>query len=215
MTNAAGSTNGSGGSLFALEQVLQLGHDQGINGGTVAEHLAHAQAFVDVVKSVQPMVHSLVDLGSGGGYPGLVLATALPSTEITLVEVRQKRADYLRRAVRALGIEDRVAVFNDEASALADSQREAVDVVTARSFGPPALVVECAAPLLRLGGVLVASEPPQADPSERWPPAPLLQCGLRLDNEQTTQSFVVLEKDSPTTATLPRPRHKMERKPLF
>ena len=120
----------------------------------------------------------VVDLGSGGGLPGLVIAARRPDVQLTLVERRATRADLLRRAVAVLDLGGRVTVRTADARSLAVSGPQ-FDTVTARSFGPPLLVARVAAPLCVSGGEAIVSEPPPsaAEVSDRWPTAELAALG--------------------------------------
>lgn len=129
----------------------------------------------------------LLDLGTGGGVPGLVFALSYVSAEVTLVEIREIRADFLSTAVRELGLEGRVTVDRRRAEEVGrdPDHRFGYDLISSRSFGPPAVVAECAAPLLADAGVLVVAEPPP-DASEarnpnqlRWPVEQLEALGLQ------------------------------------
>jgi 16S rRNA (guanine527-N7)-methyltransferase len=97
---------------------------------------------------------SIADLGSGGGFPGLALAVALPDAEVTLVESVGKKTNFLRRAADAAGLHN-VRIVNARAEAWRDGLATQ-DIVTARALGPLNVVVEYAAPLLREGGSFVA-----------------------------------------------------------
>jgi 16S rRNA (guanine527-N7)-methyltransferase len=97
---------------------------------------------------------SIADLGSGGGFPGLALAVALPDAEVTLVESVGKKTKFLRRAADAAGLRN-VRIVNARAEAWRDGLATQ-DIVTARALGPLNVVVEYAAPLLREGGAFVA-----------------------------------------------------------
>ena len=121
-----------------------------------------------------------VDLGTGGGVPGLVLAT-LTSNRWVLVDRGDRRCTFLRWAVRELGIADRVEVHAMDAVSVARGDlRGRAGLVTARSFAAPGPTAECAAPLLALDGVLVVSEPPGGDGGSwnRWDPEALDQLGM-------------------------------------
>jgi 16S rRNA (guanine527-N7)-methyltransferase len=97
---------------------------------------------------------AIADLGSGGGFPGLVLAAALPESRITLVESVGKKCRFLERTADAAGLRN-VTVVNARAEAWWDGLGTQ-DVVTARALAPLNVVVEYAAPLLVEGGSLVA-----------------------------------------------------------
>jgi 16S rRNA (guanine527-N7)-methyltransferase len=114
-------------------------------------HLADSLAALDL-----DVVHSaltIADLGSGAGFPGLPLAVALPSAEVRLVESQRRKCDFIEAVCRAAGIANARTVCARAEEWVAGAA--ANDVVLARALAPPAVVLEYAAPLLRLGGALV------------------------------------------------------------
>jgi 16S rRNA (guanine527-N7)-methyltransferase len=134
-----------------------------LGGAPITEFIEHSESFVDALGDVSGTV---VDLGSGGGIPGLVIAWRRRDLDIVLVDRRATRTDHLRRLVARLGVGERVAVVTSEARALPRLLGHAVDAVVARSFGSPRAVMQAAAPILADGGLLVVSEPP--DGCDRW-----------------------------------------------
>jgi 16S rRNA (guanine527-N7)-methyltransferase len=100
----------------------------------------------------------ILDLGSGGGFPGLPIAAALPGAAVTLLEPIRKKVAFLRTAIDATGLAGRVAVVAGRAEELAAeaTRRGTWSVVTARAVASAADLVELAFPLLEPGGVLVA-----------------------------------------------------------
>ena len=121
---------------------------------------------------------SFADLGSGGGVPALVLLELWPDASAVLVEAGQRRAAFLRESLERLGWAQRSEVLEARVEEVDRDviRRHRFELVTARSFGSPAVTAECAAPLLAVGGALLVSEPPAA--AQRWPEAPLTQLGL-------------------------------------
>lgn len=99
-----------------------------------------------------------LDLGSGGGLPGIPLAAVLPTSDALLVEPIAKKAAFLSAATAAIGLADQVRVANARSEALARDprQRGTWPVVTARAVASLADLVELAFPLLAQGGRLVA-----------------------------------------------------------
>jgi 16S rRNA (guanine527-N7)-methyltransferase len=99
-----------------------------------------------------------------------------------------------------------------------DRFRQKFEVVTARSFGSPAVTVECGAPLLGVGGVMVVSEPPGDADERRWPEEGLAQVGLvrasrlRLDDRF---GYQVLVKSGETPERYPRRVGVPSKRPLF
>jgi 16S rRNA (guanine527-N7)-methyltransferase len=145
----------------------------------------------------------VLDLGSGGGLPGLVLATYRPELELTLLEARQRACRFLREAVATLEL-PRVTVVEARAEDAArwSDLRESFDAVVARSFGPPAVTAECGVGFIRTGGRLVVSEPPgdeERDAGERWPQSGLEDLGLAAAAPcgGPGASFVLMEKTRP------------------
>jgi 16S rRNA (guanine527-N7)-methyltransferase len=102
-------------------------------------------------------IDSFLDIGSGGGYPSLPLASAVAG-EVMLVESVAKKARFLEAAVVALGLAGRVSVAARRAEEVAHDphQRERWPAVTARAVGSLADLVELAFPLLTTTGLLVA-----------------------------------------------------------
>ena len=103
-------------------------------------------------------VEEFLDIGSGGGYPGLPLAVALPARRALLVESVGKKARFLATAAEAIGIKDRVAIAATRAETLAGDphHRGHWQAVTARAIADMGELVELALPLLQVGGLLVA-----------------------------------------------------------
>ena len=100
----------------------------------------------------------LLDLGSGGGFPGLPLAAALSEVDVTLLEPVRKKARFLETVAHATGLADRVtlAALRAEQVAPDPARRGRWDIVTARAVGSTADLIELAFPLLVPGGALVA-----------------------------------------------------------
>lgn len=119
-----------------------------------------------------------IDLGSGGGLPGLVLAIALPTWRWTLLDGSVRRTEALQEAVGELGIAERTTVVAARAEEAARTAlRGSFDVAVARGFAAAAPTAECAAPFLRAGGRLLVTEPPGGAP-HRWPEDALAELGL-------------------------------------
>ncbi|MBI2691540.1 MAG: 16S rRNA (guanine(527)-N(7))-methyltransferase RsmG [Solirubrobacterales bacterium] len=119
-------------------------------------HVADSLAGIEV-PSIQE-AKSIVDIGSGAGFPGLVLAVALPDTQITLVDSVRKKMEAAARFAKELELENLECVWGraEEVAAIGSPHREAYDVVTARALAKLGVLLEYSAPLLRENGHLVA-----------------------------------------------------------
>ena len=116
------------------------------------ENVHIADSLVGLEVSAVKEAARIVDLGSGAGPPGLVLAIARPEAEVVLVESVGKKCAWLERTVEELGLENvRVACARAE-----ELDEAPFDVVTARALAALPVLCEYAAPLLREGGALVA-----------------------------------------------------------
>lgn len=161
--------------LDALRRAQRLGL---LGARPVEEVVEHARAFVRALATLGATVPTadgarpasagesptVLDIGSGGGIPGLVVAGDRPDLAVTLVDRRQKCTDFLERTTAALGWRHRVSVrCCDTASLITAGER--FDAVIARGFGPPELTLDVAARLVGPGGRIVISEPPDGD---RW-----------------------------------------------
>ena len=134
-----------------------------INLTAIREPVAVAREHVLDSLTALPLLRgratpALLDLGSGGGFPGLPLALALPRARTVLVESVGKKATFLATVIDALGLRPRVAVAATRAETLAADphHRGRWSTVTVRAVGPLSELVELGLPLLAPGGLLVA-----------------------------------------------------------
>lgn len=197
-----------------LGEVFARGRTLGAIGSTTDEELVeHSKGFVSVIGLAEGRV---LDLGSGGGVPGLVVAL-VTGAQVVLLEAQQRRADHLRWAVGVLDLADRVEVVQSRAEVAGREadHRGAYVVVTARSFGRPAAVAECAVPFLESGGRLVVSESPGAA-GMRWSGVDDV---LPLDgpnyHELPVGGFSEFTLSGPVPDALPRRPGEATRHPLF
>jgi 16S rRNA (guanine527-N7)-methyltransferase len=215
----------------ALGDILADARRAGFLGpGPLDRQLRHADGFVTVSRRLaapdRPAHPLVVDLGSGGGLPGLAVAIAWAELHLVLLEANGRRASFLRAAVERLHLEDRVRVLHERAEVAGRQEewRGAFDGLLARSFGPPAVVAECGAPLLRVGAWMVVSEPPPAldsaegtpDPTERWPGDQLAQLGLEpVGTVREGFEYQVLRLVEPCPERFPRRDGVPAKKPLY
>jgi 16S rRNA (guanine527-N7)-methyltransferase len=160
---------------------------------------------------------SFCDLGSGGGIPGLVLLECWPDAQATLLDGSTRRCAFLSEALTEMGIEGRAAVLEGRAETIGHTAaRESFDLVVARSFAAPPVTAECAAPLLRINGILVVAEPP-AGGAARWSEAGLELLGLTYERDfhggQATAA--VMRKIADTPERFPRRVGIPAKRPLW
>lgn len=152
----------------------------------IVEVIEHARSFVSALSDV---TGSVVDLGAGGGVPGLVIAVDRPDLSLTLLDRRTKRTDFLAQMVRRLGLHDHVSVIGADVDDAIRNGNVEFDAAIARGFGPPDVTLRTAVRCVREGGVIVISEPPSGD---RWDP--LLLEELSLDRTPSNDQVVRFQR---------------------
>jgi 16S rRNA (guanine527-N7)-methyltransferase len=225
-----------------LQDILVAARDAGFLGpGPIERHLRHARGFVALARlEAAGESPRILDLGSGGGLPGLVVAGAWPEATMVLLEANERRAQFLERAVVACDLQERVSVVHQRAEICGRDPlyRATFDGVVVRSFGSPAVVAECAAPFLRVGGWLIVSEPPGedgaaalgADPAPgqadqrprtaeetgRWPADKLAPLGLKsVESVRTEFGYQILRQSVLCPDRFPRRNGVPSKRPLF
>ncbi len=154
----------------------------------------------------------IADIGSGAGFPGLVLAVALPEAKLELIESIGRKCAFMERAAKEAGILN-AKVQNARSEDLASGElRESYDVVTARAVGRLSTLAELASPLLKPNGVLVAWKGKRDEDEEsqlQWAaeslamrPEAILSVGDRAGSKH--RHLHVIRKTGPTPSNLPR-----------
>ena len=158
---------------------LEAARRQGMLGpGPVDAQVGHAEAMAAAIEA--DFGGRFLDLGAGGGVPGLVLLEVWPAATAVLLEAHGRRCAFLDHALRELDLDGRGSVACGRAEDLArDAEfRGAFELVVARGFAGPATTAECAVGFLAPGGRLAVSEPPGTRGGDRWPKDGLAELGL-------------------------------------
>jgi len=198
-----------------LLMVFEAAKEEGALGPSpVDEHLKHALAWAEIL----PEPKRFIDLGSGGGVPGLILAMLFPDSEAVLIDARRRRSANLEISVHTLGLTERVSVLcaRAEEAGRDPEMRGGFDLVVARSFGSPAITAECAAPFLAVGGSLSVSEPPSAS-DDRWQLDGLKSLGLAKPELHRIgeAGFMVSQLETLCPDRYPRRNGMPEKRPLW
>ena len=198
--------------------------------GTAVESAAEAREIhiADSLSGLEvPELESaetLIDIGSGAGFPGLVLAMALPDAQVTLVDSVRKKMEAAGKIAAELELANVDCVWGraEEIASAGSDFRESADVVTARALAPLPALLEYAAPLLKVGGTLVAWKglPSEDELSSAAAAAELLGFdeGRLVETRPFARSqhrhFFVARKTSETDARFPRRPGMARKKPL-
>ncbi|HEX3324691.1 MAG TPA: 16S rRNA (guanine(527)-N(7))-methyltransferase RsmG [Solirubrobacterales bacterium] len=155
---------------------------------------------------------TIADIGSGAGFPGLVLAVALPEARVDLIESVTRKCEFIERAIEAAGIANANVINTRSEDLAAGEGREAYAAVTARAVGRLSTLAELASPLLEDGGALVAWKG-KRDPGEEAQLANAAEAlAMRPEEIRHVGPFAgsehrhlhILRKCGPTPPKLPR-----------
>ncbi|HEV3318405.1 MAG TPA: 16S rRNA (guanine(527)-N(7))-methyltransferase RsmG [Solirubrobacteraceae bacterium] len=163
---------------------------------------------------------SIADLGSGSGFPGLAIAVALPDAEVALIESQRRKCDFLERACAHAKIENALVVWTRVEEWSEGLGRN--DVVVARALAAQPVVLEYAAPLLRMGGSLVDWRGRRDPAQETEAVCAAEQLGMRMLEIRHTEPYRgardhhlhVFEKVAETASRFPRRAGVARKRPL-
>ena len=167
---------------------------------------------------------TLLDLGSGAGFPGIPLAIALPNVRVTLMDSLGKRVNFLSDVIAALGLNAQAVHFRAEEAAKSPQWRERFDCVTARAVAAMPTLAELALPFVRVGGRLVAYKGPAAGEELRQAEraiellgggnAHILQVRIP-EREDWDHRLVLVDKQRATPRRFPRKSGEAGRNPIL
>ena len=199
-----------------LQTVLTLLAEERASVSSIVDERAWQVHIVDSLTGLEVPdlagASRIADVGAGAGFPGLILAVALPTAQVDLLESVGRKCEFMRRAIDAAGIAN-AHVLNTRSEDWAASEgRDAYDAVTARAVGRLSTLAELASPLLKPNGVLVAWKG-KRDPDEEQQlenaaealamhPEQILDVGDRAGSQH--RHLHVLRKSGPTPTNLPR-----------
>lgn len=170
---------------------------------------------------------TIIDIGSGGGLPGIPLAIALPNLRFTLMDATKKKCDYLEQVASALGLSN-VRVICSRAESLgqdrgektatgrADAHREHYDIAMARGVGQIPMLAEITVPLVKIGGLVLMTKGQRAEEelTDAKQALHLLHAAHAGTVETPTGRVVVIEKLRRTPRDYPRRDGEPKRAPL-
>lgn len=118
-------------------------------------YLKHFYDSLTITKIIDINNQSICDLGSGAGFPGLVLEICFPSAKLTLIESNGKKCNFLNIVKKKLNLNN-VTIINTRIEEYAKENRELYDIVTARAVAPLKHLLEYGIPLVKINGVFIA-----------------------------------------------------------
>ena len=166
---------------------------------------------------------TLIDVGTGAGFPGLVLKILAPSLQVTLLDSLGKRVAWLREVAAALGLEGVEAIHaRAEEQALVKGFRDSFDFATARAVADLRLLSELCLPYVKVGGQFLAMKSVEAGPELEGAAHAVKLLGGRVDKAVdypipgagVTHRVILVDKVAPTLKGYPRRWAKIQKEPL-
>jgi 16S rRNA (guanine527-N7)-methyltransferase len=187
-----------------------------------ADHVLDSLSLVPHFPLNDPI--EVIDIGTGAGFPGLILAIMLESAEFTLIDSIEKKCHFIETVVTTLHLENvEILAIRAEELAHERSRRERYDFATGRAVASTNLLLELSMPFLTTGGkLLLQKSQSQKDEALRTVDSlkPVLGCAVTSTHDldpsvfEKPHSVIVVEKNKRTVLIYPRPWSKMKANPL-
>lgn len=162
----------------------------------------------------------VLDIGTGAGFPGLVLKIVFPNLNLTLIDSNHKKITFLNTVITKLNLTG-ITCLNTRAEALSQNYREYFDVVTSRAVAHTRLLLELSIPYLKVKGLFIplkgniTSEYSESINALNTLNSKLLKkIEFKLPDKESNRTILVIEKESQTPDEYPRSYDKIIRKPL-
>ena len=117
-------------------------------------YLKHFYDSLTITKIINLDNQSLCDMGTGAGFPGLVLKILFPNLKVTLIDATSKKCEFLRLVINKLNLKD-IEVINTRIEEYSKNNREIYDIVTARAVAPLKHLLEYGIPLVKVNGYFI------------------------------------------------------------
>lgn len=190
--------------------------------GITEENDVYLKHFYDSATLVRAIdlnnVSSLCDIGTGAGFPGMVLKILYPNLDVTLVDSLNKRIEFLKVVIKELGLTG-IDAIHARAEEYAVSNREKFDVVTARAVASLNILLEYSIPLVKVGGYFIAMKGKMEEESSEKALKILSSKIESIDNfllpvENSNRTLIKVKKEEKTNKKYPRKFSEMKKRPI-
>ncbi|MBQ9013334.1 MAG: 16S rRNA (guanine(527)-N(7))-methyltransferase RsmG [Bacilli bacterium] len=183
-------------------------------------YLKHFYDSLTICKVINLNSQSLLDIGTGAGFPGLVLKILFPNLKVTLVDSLNKRIIFLNQVINKLGLKE-IRALHKRAEEYAKDNKEKFDIVTSRAVANLNILSELCIPYVKIGGYFI---PMKADAKEEINSSinaiKTLGCVLEktlifnLPKEKSIRTLIMIKKEASTNSKYPRKYNEIKKKPL-
>ena len=205
-----------------FELLVEWNNHMNLTGITEKEdvYLKHFYDSLTLFKSIDlNSVETLCDIGTGAGFPGLVIKIAFPNIKVTLVDSLNKRINFLNEVIKELGLKD-IETISTRAEEYSIKNREIYDVVVARAVASLPILLEYSTPLVKVGGYFIAMKGNNDEVGELKDIYKKLNIELvdvqtfLLPYENSNRALIKFKKIDPTNKLFPRKYADIKKKPL-
>ncbi len=183
-------------------------------------YLKHFYDSLTLSKIIPLSNQSLCDIGTGAGFPGLVLKIVFPNLQVTLVDSTEKKCNFLKMVIKKLGLKE-IEVINERAEIYSKTVRERYDIVTSRAVAPLKHLLEYSIPLVKVNGTYIAMKgdiTKEVDGIECYYQKLNIQedkiLTFKLPIENSTRALLSYKKLSITNSIYPRKYQEIKKKSL-
>lgn len=204
-----------------FELLVEYNKVMNLTGITEEEdvYLKHFYDSITLVRTVDlSSVNSLCDIGTGAGFPGMVLKIMYPELNVTLVDSLNKRIEFLKIVIKELGL-NKIEAIHARAEEYANDNREKFDIVTARAVASLNVLLEYSIPLVKVDGYFIAMKG-KMEEEDSSNALKLLSSKIDfVDNfllpiENSTRTLIKIKKEVKTSKKYPRKFAEIKKKPL-
>jgi len=183
-------------------------------------YLKHFYDSITLVKAINLDNQTLLDIGTGAGFPGLVLKIVFPNLKVTLVDSLNKRITFLKSVIEKLNLKD-IEAIHARAEEYAKYKRESFDIVTSRAVANMSMLSELCISFTKVGGYFIPMKADAKEELEKAERAIKTLGGVikdtiifELPSDAGARTIIKIEKLVKTSVKYPRKFSEIKKKPL-
>ena len=186
-----------------------------------AVYLKHFYDSLTICKIIDlNKIETLCDIGTGAGFPGLVIKILFPNLKITLIDSLNKRINFLNEVIKELDLK-KIETIHARAEEYGIKNKEKYDIVTARAVAPLNVLLEYSIPLVKIEGYFIAMKANVTDELDNSKNAlAKLDCEINnvikfnLPIEESNRTLISVRKNNKTKNIYPRKYNEIKKRPL-
>ena len=183
-------------------------------------YLKHFYDSLTIAKIIKLDNQSLCDVGSGAGFPGLVLKIVFPNLKVTLIDATEKKCNFLKQLITILNLEN-IEVINERAEIYSKEVREKYDIVTSRAVAPLKHLLEYSIPLVNVNGFYIAMKSDvtkEIDNIDKYEKElnikKIDEIKFLLPKESSLRTLIMYQKKKETSKKYPRKYNEIKKKEI-